>query len=143
VTVTADERNAVRITSPGLEPIASAPPLAFDGPGNLWSPETLVVAAVADCFTLTFRAIAKASRFRWNKLLCEAVGTVDRSTDGVTRFIGVRLRATLALPAAGAAQARNILEKTERSCLVGNSLKCELALETELQFDETSVAPSA
>jgi organic hydroperoxide reductase OsmC/OhrA len=28
------------------------------GPGGQWSPETLLVAAAAECFILTFRAVA-------------------------------------------------------------------------------------
>lgn len=43
-----------------LPPIFSAPPKEFGGPGDRWSPETLFVAAVADCFMLTFRGIVEA-----------------------------------------------------------------------------------
>jgi hypothetical protein len=39
------------------------------------------VAAVADCFALTFRAVAKASQLQWTKLLCDADGTLDRSEE--------------------------------------------------------------
>lgn len=45
----------VNLTSSELDPILSAPPAEFDGPGDLWSPETLLVAAVADCFILSFK----------------------------------------------------------------------------------------
>ena len=62
VTLTSGEQSYPVLTSDRLEPFTSAPPENFDGPGNLWSPETLLVAAVADCFALTFRAIAKASQ---------------------------------------------------------------------------------
>ena len=50
------------LSSPGLADIASAPPVEFNGPGDRWSPETLLCAAVAGCLVLTFRAIARASR---------------------------------------------------------------------------------
>lgn len=36
------------------------PPAEFGGPGGEWSPETLLTAAVANCFVLSFRAIAQA-----------------------------------------------------------------------------------
>jgi organic hydroperoxide reductase OsmC/OhrA len=85
VTLTSGEQSYPIITSDRLEPFTSAPPENFDGPGNLWSPETLLVAAVADCFALTFREVAKASQLRWTKLLCDADGTLDRS-EGVTRL---------------------------------------------------------
>ena len=46
----------VAIEGATLPSIQSAPPAEFGGPGDRWSPETLLVAAVADCFILTFRA---------------------------------------------------------------------------------------
>ena len=51
----------VELTAERLTMLQSASPAEFDGPGNRWSPETLLVGALADCFILTFRAVAKAS----------------------------------------------------------------------------------
>ena len=51
----------VELTAERLTSLRSATPIEFDGPGDRWSPETLLVVAVAVCFILTFRAIAKAS----------------------------------------------------------------------------------
>ena len=143
VTVTTNEKGPVEIVSRGLDSLMSAPPPEFDGPGNLWSPETLIVAAVADCFVLTFRAIANVTKLRWTSLVCDAKGTVDRS-DAVTRFTAMRLRARLSLPdGADVDKANKILEKAEKACLVGNSLKCAPTLETELILAEPALAPSA
>ena len=143
VTVTASEKGPVEITSRGLNTLTSAPPLEFDGPGNLWSPETLLVAAAADCFVLTFRAVSNVTRLRWTSLVCNASGTLDRS-EGVTRFTAIRFRAHLLLPAeADAAKANKALEKAEKACLVGNSLKCLPTLETEVTFEEPALAPGA
>jgi len=143
VTVTASEEGSAEIASRGLNPLVSAPPSEFGGPGNLWSPETLTVAAAADCLVLTFRAIASASKFRWTKLNCDGQGTVDRS-DGVIRFTAIQLRARLVLPAgADAEKARRLLEKAENACLVGNSLKCQPTLETDITFEEPALAPTA
>jgi organic hydroperoxide reductase OsmC/OhrA len=140
VTATAGEKGPVEITSHGLKPLISAPPLEFDGPGYLWSPETLMIAAVADCLVLTFRAISKVTRLPWTNLVCDAEGTLDRS-DGVTRFTAVRLRARLSVPdGADATQALKVLEKAEKACLVGNSLKFAPTLETEVIFEEPVVA---
>jgi organic hydroperoxide reductase OsmC/OhrA len=63
VVAKADTQGDVALESERLPPISSAPPAEFDGPGDRWSPETLFVAAVADCFMLTFRGIASLSRF--------------------------------------------------------------------------------
>jgi organic hydroperoxide reductase OsmC/OhrA len=58
--------------------------------GGQWSPETLLVAAAVDCFVLTFRAIAAASKLPWERLSCNGEGTLDR-VDGVTRFTALAL----------------------------------------------------
>ena len=106
-----------------LPAIASAPPTEFGGPGDRWSPETLLVAAVIDCFVLTFRAIAGMSRFPWLSLECSATGTVDR-VERITQFTALELHARLRIPAgAKEDQAQRLLSKAEETCLVTNSLK--------------------
>ncbi len=81
----------------GYHTLTTAPPEQFGGPGNQWSPETLLVAAVADCFILTFRAIARVSKLKWSRLSCTTEGVLDR-VDGVTRFTEILIRASLELP---------------------------------------------
>ena|ERR1051325_10049362 len=133
----------MEITSRGLTPLPTAPPAEFDGPGNLWSPETLTVAAVADRFALTFPAIANVSNLRWTSLVCDARGTLDRS-DGVIRFTAIRLRARLLLPAGSDSdKAQKIIEKARKGCLVGNSLKFETTLEAEITVEDRALAPTA
>lgn len=113
----------VAVNSPRLPEIATAPPAEFDGPGDVWSPETLLCASIADCFILTFRAIAQASKFDWTRLECRVEGVLDRA-EGVTQFTRYTTHATLEIPAAGdAAKARAMLERSEHRCLVANSLK--------------------
>ncbi len=114
---------AVTLDSPSLAPIATAPPPEFDGPGGLWGPETLLTAIVADCIILTFRAVARASRFEWVALECRTEGELDR-LDGVTQFTRFTTVAHLTIPpGASAERARRLLEKAERDCLVANSLR--------------------
>jgi organic hydroperoxide reductase OsmC/OhrA len=77
------DQSQVRVASQGLEDLTTDAPKEFGGPGDQWSPEALLVAAVADCFVLTFRAMAGPSQITWHALDCDATGTlerVDRST---------------------------------------------------------------
>lgn len=112
----------VLLESDGLATIPSAPPREFGGPGDRWSPETMLVAAVADCFVLSFRAIATASKFSWVSLKCEAEGTLSR-IDRTTSFTDFVVRATLEVNQdADEAKAQRILEKAENICLITNSL---------------------
>lgn len=133
VRVAAVPAGPVALDSPGLASLASDGPREFDGPGDLWSPETLLTGAVADCFVLSFRAVATASRFAWTSLHCEAEGTLDR-VERVTQFTGFVLRARLVLPpGADAERARKLLEKAEQVCLISRSLKGPCHLEADIQ----------
>ncbi|HQX65289.1 MAG TPA: hypothetical protein PLF47_05685, partial [Dokdonella sp.] len=59
---------AVTLTSAGLDALQSWPPAEFGGPGNAWSPETLLVGAIADCYLLSFRAIARVGGLAWTRI---------------------------------------------------------------------------
>ena len=125
----------VALESDRLPTIESAPPTEFGGPGDRWSPETLLVAAVADCFILTFRAIAGVSKFSWSSLTCDVTGTVDR-VDRVTQFTEIQLRARLRVPSGGKEeQAMRLLTKAEETCLVTNSLKIHPHLEAVVEIE--------
>lgn len=125
----------VTVESEGLPALETAPPTEFGGPGDRWSPETLLVGAVADCFILTFRAVARASKLSWRTLRVGAEGTLDR-VERTTRFTGVALRAELALPdGEDAEKARRCLDKSKRACIVTSSLACETTLEPEVRTD--------
>lgn len=135
VVAIAESEGEVVLESDRLPTVTTAPPAEFGGPGDRWSPETLLVAAVADCFVLTFRAIARASKSSWVSLRCDVEGTLDR-VDRVTQFTRFLVRASLRLPAgADEEQARRLLARAEQSCLITNSLKGSSHLETEVEFD--------
>lgn len=122
VAASAEAEGDVNLTSPGLDPIPSAPPAEFNGPGDRWSPETLLVAAVADCFILSFRGIAEASRLAWLSMECEVSGTLER-VESSTKFTGYEITATLHVPQGTSEdRAHRLLEKAEAGCLITNSL---------------------
>ncbi len=64
----------VQLDSGRLAALRSAAPAEFDGPGDRWSPETLVTAALADCFVLTFRGIARFSKLSVARAEVRGVG---------------------------------------------------------------------
>ena len=122
----------VPLSTDGVRVIESAPPKEFDGPGNQWSPEGLLTAAVADCFALSFRAIAAASRLAWVSLEARTEGTLDR-VDGKMRFTRFDTHAKLLVPeGADVERAKKLLEKAEFTCLVANSLSSERHLTMEV-----------
>ena len=132
--VTASEGAAatVLLEANRLPSLPSAAPAEFGGPGDHWSPETLLVAAVEDCFVLTFRAVASASRLRWTTLACDVDGTLDR-VDRVTQFTQFDIRARLSVPeGTDEALARRVLEKAEHNCLITQSLKAAVHFEAKI-----------
>ncbi len=132
VRVGATPEGALRLNAEGLKEISSLPPPQFGGPGGYWSPETLLLAAVGDCMMLTFRAIAKASRFEWRELAADVEGLMER-IDGNSRFTRIRTHVQLVVPAgADVARARKLLEKAEQGCPISNSLAAERHLDCEV-----------
>lgn len=132
---------SVLIYAPTLPHIETASPPEFDGPGGTWSPETLLCAAVADCFILTFRGIARAAHFNWIALDCRVEGVLERVAD-TTQFTGFATAARLTLPpGADHSKARLLLGRAEHACLIANSLRGERKLSVELATVETKNDP--
>ena len=128
----------VVLETEGVSAIASGAPVEFGGEGGRWSPETLLVAAVVDCFSLSFRAIARASRLDWSELSARAEGKLDRIERSM-RFTEIVVRASLRVPAGtDEAKARRLLEKAEQTCLVTNSLSAARRLEAEVEVEAGS-----
>jgi len=118
----------VVLEADGLPALQSQPPAEFDGPGDLWSPETLLCAALADCLLMTFRAIARASRIPWQALEVSVEGTLERE-QGNSHFTRFAIDARLQVPAGvDPALAERALHKAEAGCLISNSLKGERVL---------------
>lgn len=128
----------VIVGAEGLPAIATQPPPEFDGPAGFWSPETLLLASIADCYILSLRAVARASRLEWTSVQVDVEGVLDK-VDGVTRFTNFTLVARLVLPhGTGEGLALNVLKKAKSVCLVTNSLQADCELQPTLE-----VAPQA
>jgi organic hydroperoxide reductase OsmC/OhrA len=129
VQASATTTGSVPVSSAGLPVLDTTSPPEFDGPPGHWSPETLLAAAVADCFVMSFRIVARASRLEWERLDVDVEGRLDR-VEGVMRFTHFRLAPRLVLAhGADAARAPAVLDKAKRVCLISNSLKAESALD--------------
>jgi len=140
VSVSGGPADAFTSTGPRLQPFELDAPAEFGGPGNQWSPETLLTSAVAGCFMLTFRAIARASKLEWMFLQCEVTATLER-VEQATQFTHFLMHVRLQVdPRVDRMLAQRVLEKAHRGCLVANSLKASVDLRTELI---TNVATAA
>jgi organic hydroperoxide reductase OsmC/OhrA len=133
VSAVAGNEGEVLIDSQRLPRLRTAPPEEFGGRGDLWSPETLLVASVADCYVLTFRGIAARSNLPWTSLACEVAGKLDR-IDRVTKFTEFRVHARLQVPeGTNTEQATRLLAKAEETCLITRSLSATIHLDTSVE----------
>jgi organic hydroperoxide reductase OsmC/OhrA len=129
----------VEVADKNLRLVTDAPP-EFGGPDGFWSPEALLVAAVADCYVLSFRAVARASKLEWDALDVEVEGVLDR-VDGVTRFVRFEITAKLVLAEEEQTpRAHVLMDKAKRSCLITNSLGGDCILLPQISVGTRSTA---
>lgn len=132
VRLTGGPAGYAQVSAKGLPELRTAPPIDFDGPGDAWSPEHLLLASVQTCFLFTLRAIARLSKVEFVALEVDVAGTVDRQ-EGRTRFTEITLRPRLTVPpGADRDRALHVLEKSEKACLVSASLSTPIHLEPEI-----------
>jgi organic hydroperoxide reductase OsmC/OhrA len=137
----AESTGFVAVTSSQLPSLETAAPPQFDGPGGVWSPETLLCASLADCFILTFRAVTRAARFKWLRLECRVEGLLER-VGLAAQFTRYTTFATLVVPAGtDAARAHEFLARAEHGCLIANSLRGTRVLEAQVVLAEPAIAP--
>jgi organic hydroperoxide reductase OsmC/OhrA len=130
---TGENEGNVVVSGEGLPPIDTQSPPQYGGPLGVWSPETMLSAAVANCFVLSFRAIARASKFEWISIECNVDGILDRP-ERATVFTTFNVHALLRVPDGGKVElAQRLLEKAEDICLITASLKSEIVLTTDVQ----------
>lgn len=112
-----------------------SPPQQFGGPGDIWSPEDLLMAAVANCLVLSFRMIASASKLQWKSIECISQGELNQ-VDGRMLFTKIVSNVKLVILSEDDLElAEKLLHKAEDTCLISNSLSAELALDCEIVID--------
>ncbi len=133
VAAAASQAGNVSLSAQGLDTIESAPPAEFGGPGDRWSPETLLVASVADCYLMTFKAVAAASKFDWVSIESTVEGVLDKPNRAIC-FTAFTNKVKLVVPAGtDIDKAQRLLEKAESACLIVNSLSGQSHLDGEIE----------
>jgi organic hydroperoxide reductase OsmC/OhrA len=116
----------------------TAPP-AFGGLEGRWTPEDLLLCAIASCYTTTFRALAESSKFKYTDLQVEVESAISKAETGYS-FGEVLIRAILTIPQEeDQAQALKLLHKAKGLCLVSRALAVEPQFEPRVQVAETRV----
>jgi len=113
----------------------TAPP-EFGGLEGRWTPEDLLLGAVASCFTTTFRVIAEYAKFEYSDLEVEAEGIVRKSDSGYS-FSEILLRPTLMISSEqDQGRALGLLHKAKALCMVSRALATAPKLEVRVQVSK-------
>jgi organic hydroperoxide reductase OsmC/OhrA len=123
------------------------PPLTVTVPSDFhggieghWSPEDLLVAAVATCYELTLRSIAEHRRVEFRQLEVVATGHVTQLASGRIGFLAIELDVRIE-PELGAERVTEAAaRKAHELCIVGQALEVPVELKLELRSPAAALA---
>jgi organic hydroperoxide reductase OsmC/OhrA len=111
-------------------------PPEFGGPGGLWSPEHLFVAAVSSCLMTTFQAIAAMSGVEVVGYSDRATGRLHRGDDRLYEIESVTLRPRVVIADESKVdRTLRLLSKAESVCPISRSVASEILLEPTVTVD--------
>jgi peroxiredoxin-like protein len=108
-------------------------PTEFGGLEGRWTPEELLLAAMAGCFTTTLRAIAGNAQFNFTDLQVEASGVIRKAESGYS-FTEIVLRPNLKIASPEERdRALDLLTRAEKLCLVSRAIGTPVKFEPQLE----------
>ena len=140
----ASGRTGLAKSSSAPNAIHFAAPPAFGGLDGRWTPEDLLLCAVAGCYTTTFQAIAENSKFEYTDLQVEVEGNIRKAEAGYD-FSEILIRASLMISLEEErARALKLLHKAKGLCLVSRALSVEQKFDARVQVGElrTEASPA-
>ena len=110
----------------------ATPPEFPKGIPNVWSPEHLFTAAVSSCLMTTFLAIAENSKLEFVSFKCGSKGVLEK-VDGKFVISEVLLFPEVVITNESQRdRAERILEKSEKACLISNSITSKVSMEPKI-----------
>ncbi|MGZ8694912.1 MAG: OsmC family protein [Gaiellaceae bacterium] len=129
VTVHSGEGPRVTATSAGKPPLGVATPPEFgSGIEGVWSPEELLVGAVAACFELTFKAVARRRDLPIERLELRANGRVGNVPNQGLGFLAVELDVDVETEAEHRVAVEAAAQRAHEHCIVGQALAVPVEL---------------
>jgi len=117
-------------------------PLQFGGLEGRWTPEDLLMTALASCFTTTFHAIASYSKFEYTDLEVKVEGSVNKTDNGYV-FREIVIRPSLTIPnEKHRGWAIGLLNKAKTLCLVSRALATPQKFEIRIEIGKHLHQPS-
>ena len=134
-TVKWKEGRVGELTETGFPVVEVATPPDFPkGVPNVWSPEHLYVASANICLLTTFLAIAENSKLDFKSFECIGTGKLEK-VDGILMFSKIVLKPVVIIGNEKEKdKALRIIEKSDKVCLITNSMKTKVILEPEIKI---------
>lgn len=108
-------------------------PLSFGGMEGRWTPEDMLLGALASCYVTTFRVLAEYHRWDYADLLVKAEGIADKARSGYC-FTKIVLHPKLQIWAESERpRATELLKKAESLCLVSRALEVVPSFEPQVE----------
>jgi len=118
-------------------------PTEFGGLEGRWTPEELLLASIASCFSVTVRAVATRSHFDFVDLQVETRGTVRKADSGY-HFSETVVHPCLTIACQeNTEQGLKLLKLAENLCLVSRALHTRLDFEHQVVVVETAESASS
>ncbi len=122
------------MSSPELPTVIeiATPPQFPNGVEGIWSPEHLFTSAVASCLMTTFLSIAENSKLEFTAFSCKSHGKLEQ-IEGKFLMTEVILEPTVTIAnESDREKADRVLQKSEQHCLISNSIKSKVTMNTKI-----------
>jgi organic hydroperoxide reductase OsmC/OhrA len=105
-----------------------------------WTPEQLLLCALAGCFTTTFHDVARAAKFEYTDLEVEMEGSVHRSRSTGCNFTEILIRPRLTVPCEEQREAGlGLLRRTKQLCMISRAITVPQTLEPTVETGKVPV----
>jgi organic hydroperoxide reductase OsmC/OhrA len=99
-----------------------------------WTPEQLLLCALAGCFTTTFHDLARSAKFDYTDLEVEIEGSVRRNRNAGNGFAEILIRPRLTVHSEDQCEAGlNLLRRTKSVCLISRAITVPQTLEPAVE----------
>ena len=110
----------------------ATPPQFPKGVEGIWSPEHLFTSAVASCLMTTFLSIAENSKLEFTGFSCKSSGKLEQ-VEGKFLMTEVIVEPTVTIVnESDREKAERVLQKSEQHCLISNSIKSKIMMNTTI-----------
>ena len=100
----------------------ATPPEFKNGVPGVWSPEDLLVASIASCYTVTLVAVAARRELPLHSVQVSGTGHLTARDDGRFGFVAVELTAAIGTDERVLEAVERAAKHAERACLVSMAL---------------------